>query len=78
MVSIPFDITDDGPLNIGRGRGRMIPSLAWESIWNGVIQHMGVESEAELDMCLPNRKNTAAVLFTETDLLLSAYRLLRG
>jgi uncharacterized protein (DUF1501 family) len=30
----PYDITDAGPLNIGRGA--LIPTTAWDNIWNGV------------------------------------------
>jgi len=49
----PDDITPEGPLNIGRGR--IIPTTSWDAIWNGVAQWMGVETESELDYCLPNR-----------------------
>jgi uncharacterized protein (DUF1501 family) len=59
--SYPSDITSSSPLNIGRGR--LIPTLSWESIMNSVAQWMGVDTEAELDFCMPNRKKTGTVLF---------------
>jgi hypothetical protein len=30
---------------------------------NSVAQWMGVDTEAELDFCMPNRKKTGTVLF---------------
>ena len=56
----PYDITKDGPLNIGRGR--MIPTTPWDAIWKGVIQWMGVE-DADLDVCLPNANSTVDAPF---------------
>jgi len=60
----------EGPLNVdgGRGRGRFIPSISWEAIWNGVSQWMGVEDDALLDQILPNRNNCGSALFTKEDL----------
>jgi uncharacterized protein (DUF1501 family) len=58
----PEDITTTGPHNIGRGR--LIPTLSWESILNPIVQWMGVETEEELDSCLPNRVQTGTKLFT--------------
>ena len=77
----PDDITDDGPLNIGRGR--IMPTLSWDAIWHGVIQWMGVEDQADLDICLPNAANTVAStssLFSRNDLFYedSMARHLRG
>jgi hypothetical protein len=48
----PSDITASSPLNIGRGC--IIPTTSWDSVWNGVVEWMGVHSEADLDYCLPN------------------------
>jgi len=60
----PDDITPIGPLNIGRGR--MLPTTSWDAIWNGVAEWMGLEADAELDYCLPNRiKSTVAEGFTD-------------
>ena len=62
----PNDLTDNGPLNIGKGRGRMIPSTPWDSVWYGIAQWMGVESEADLDTVLPNRDSFPdCVMFTD-------------
>lgn len=64
----PDDITPDGPLNIGRGR--IIPSMSWDSVWNGVVDHMGVP-DSRKDEVLPNRHNTLDApleLFTKDDL----------
>lgn len=64
----PDDITPAGPLNIGRGR--IIPTLSWDAVWNGVIDHMGV-SASDMDEVLPNRANTldeGFQLFTKEDL----------
>lgn len=63
----PSDITDAGILNIGAGRGRMIPTLSWESMFNGIVEWLGVEGEADLDKCMPNRKNAGATLFKKSD-----------
>lgn len=52
------------------GRGRMIPSMAWDSVWHALAQWMGVE-EAEMDMVLPNRdsfNNTGVQFLEATDL----------
>ena len=64
----PYDITVNGPLNIGGGRGRLIPELSWESIWNGVVQWFGVKNELDLDHVMPNRKGNGAVLLNKADL----------
>lgn len=62
----PNDITLNGPLNIGRGR--LIPTSSWETMFNGLVQWMGIETESELDYCMPNRINTETTLFTKDDL----------
>lgn len=61
----PADITEAGPYNLGRGR--LMPTLSWESILNSVAEWMGVEEELELDYCLPNRMGTGTQLFTKDD-----------
>ena len=59
-----------GPSNVGRGR--MIPSMSWDSVWHALAQWMGVE-EAEMDHVLPNKDNFPAGSFLEaTDLFRSA------
>jgi uncharacterized protein (DUF1501 family) len=62
----PSDITPAGPVNIGRGS--LIPTLSWESMMNGIVQWMGLETESDLDYCMPNRKRTETQLFYAKDL----------
>jgi uncharacterized protein (DUF1501 family) len=64
--SYPSDITPSGTLNIGRGR--LIPTLSWESMMNGLVQWMGVETKEELDYCMPNRKTAGMPLFSAMDI----------
>jgi len=49
----PADLTEDSPLVIEGGI--IIPTLSWESIWNGIGEWFGVEGN--LDQILPNRRN---------------------
>ena len=42
----PDDLTSKGPLNVGRGR--LIPTLGWESLWHGIAEWMGVKEEHTL------------------------------
>ena len=60
----------DGDLNVdkGQGRGRFIPTIAWEAIWNGISQWMGVKDNELLDEILPNRNKCGSVLFAKEDL----------
>jgi len=57
----PSDITNTSPLNVGRGR--LIPTMSWESIMNSVVEWMGVD---DLDYCLPNRMQTGTELLTQS------------
>ena len=61
----PSDLTDGGPLNIGRGR--LIPTTPWEGVWNGVSEWFGV-TPANLPAVLPNKANFATNIFTKTDM----------
>ena len=61
----PSDITDDGPTSVGRGR--LIPTLSWESVLNPIAEWMGVETQAELNYCLPNRIQTGTKLFKKEE-----------
>ncbi len=49
----PKDLSDNSPLNIGRGR--LIPEIPWETLWDPVIQWVGIEDEDDLNYILPNR-----------------------
>eukprot|EP00538_Stauroneis_constricta_P006114 CAMPEP_0119557550 /NCGR_PEP_ID=MMETSP1352-20130426/9190_1 /TAXON_ID=265584 /ORGANISM="Stauroneis constricta, Strain CCMP1120" /LENGTH=2298 /DNA_ID=CAMNT_0007604673 /DNA_START=349 /DNA_END=7245 /DNA_ORIENTATION=+ len=74
----PHDITASGPYNIGRGR--LIPNLSYESMLNGIVQWMGVDTEEDLMYCMPNRFRAGAELFTKDDIFHNAAdaRKLRG
>jgi uncharacterized protein (DUF1501 family) len=72
LGSYPSDITSAGPLNIGRGR--FIPTLSWESIMSPIVEWMGASSDADLDYCLPNRKQTGAKLFKASEVFDSTAR----
>jgi len=64
----PYDITPDGPLNVGRGR--IMPTTSWDAIWNGVIEWLGVDPD-DMDQCLPNAANTVDdgfQIFSKADL----------
>merc|ERR1711991_396184 len=52
----PPSLTDDGPLSIGRGR--LIPTSSWESIWNAITQWFGV-LPGQLAEVMPNARNFA-------------------
>ena len=69
----PSDITQGGPLNVGRGR--LIPTSSWESMLNPVLEWMGVESDAELDYCMPNRITAGAKLYSQSEVFQSSRRL---
>ena len=64
----PDNLTDAGPLNIGRGR--LIPTTSWDAIFNAVAQWAGVTEEADLAEVLPNR-NKFNGLFTREQLFAS-------
>jgi uncharacterized protein (DUF1501 family) len=57
----PADITEDGPDSLGRGR--LIPTLSFESMLNPIWQWMGIETAQELDYCMPNRIRTGTKMF---------------
>merc|ERR1719223_918809 len=43
----PDDLTDEGPL--GLGRGRLIPETPWDSVFEAVAKWAGITDEEELD-----------------------------
>ena len=66
MEEYPDDLTSKGPLNVGRGR--LIPTRGWESLWHGIAEWMGVE-QSEMDTIIPNKKwYPDDQLFKATDL----------
>lgn len=48
----PDDLTENGKLNIGRGR--IIPTTPWEGVWNGLAEWFGVNS-TNRNLILPNK-----------------------
>jgi len=62
----PADISNESPLNIGRGR--IIPTMSWESILNGLVEWMGVSAEDDLNYCMPNRIQTGTQMFAADDI----------
>ncbi len=62
------DITDNGILNIGRGR--LIPTTPWEGVWKGIAEWFGVESQ-NMGSVLPNLSNFASNIFDAADLFQS-------
>ncbi len=66
----PNDLTSESPLDIGRGR--LIPTMPFDSIWNGVSQWLGVSDDYELSKILPNRKSFSDLLFSNHDLFIEA------
>ena len=62
----PDDLSDDGPL--GLGRGRLVPSTSWDQVWNGVGEWFGLSEEEDLDYVLLNRHEFEGHLFSRDDL----------
>jgi hypothetical protein len=56
----PSDLTPSGPLV--DGRGRFLPTTSWDAVWNGVFEWFGVDSQLDLDYCLPNANNTVSAV----------------
>lgn len=68
----PGDITPRGSLNIDRGR--LIPTLSWESVMNPIIQWMGASSDEDLNYCLPNRQQTGTTMLQASSVFKSTAR----
>ena len=67
LGDFPDHLGPEGSLNVGRGR--LIPTLSWESMWNGVVEWFGVEQNQK-DYVLPNWSKfyQAGKTFSSTDL----------
>jgi len=66
LGEFPTDLTDDGDLNVGRGR--LIPTTPFDSVYRAIAEWFGVPESKLLDV-LPNLNSfTARPLFTEQDL----------
>lgn len=67
LGSHPDDLSEEGPVNIGRGRP--IPTPPLEAAWKGIAQWMGVADTSDLDYILPNRGNfDQCLLFADRDI----------
>ena len=62
----PDDLTDNGILNIGRGR--LIPTMPWEGLWSGLAEWFGVTSQRIASSVLPNIGNFQENIFGADDL----------
>ena len=63
LGTYPDRLGDDGEWNIGRGR--VLPSTSWESMWRPVAQWMGVEDD-RMATVLPNLANFPDAIDMET------------
>lgn len=61
----PNDLTDNGDTNIGRGR--VVPTTPWESMWYGVASWFGVPA-TDMPTVLPNAANFPTQLFDQATL----------
>lgn len=62
----PHDLTDDGPLTLGRGR--MIPTTPWDAVFHGIATWLGVP-ESQMADVVPNMKNfDSSILFNDNDM----------
>lgn len=62
----PRSFDESDPANIGRGR--LIPSRSWESMWYGISNWFGVTDEDEMEKVLPNNGNMGCQLYTDKDM----------
>ena len=61
----PDDLSHTSPLNTGRGR--IIPTMPWDSPFNAIAEWLGIQEETELDTVLPNRKAFPNNILREND-----------
>jgi cullin-associated NEDD8-dissociated protein 1 len=61
----PSDISEEGILNIGRGR--LIPTTPWEGLWSGIAEWFGVANH-NIASVLPNIGNFDSNIFSAADL----------
>ncbi|KAL7563671.1 hypothetical protein ACA910_015940 [Epithemia clementina (nom. ined.)] len=68
MCKYPSDITEASPLNVGRGR--ILPTCAWESMWNPIVEWMfdGEMSIEERKSVLVNAAQTGASLYNMAEI----------
>ena len=59
----PDDITESGPVNIGRGR--LMPTTSWDAIFSGIADWMGVDDKESMLEVLPNLDEVVGNGFTD-------------
>ena len=64
----PSDLSDKGPLHLGRGR--LLPTTSWDAVWNAIAIWAGI-GEDDLDEVLPNRGSFAKTLMSANDLFIN-------
>jgi len=69
-----FDESDS--TNIGRGR--LIPTRSWDSLWYGIAQWFGIGNQADIDYVLPNNQNFGCTLFSDSDIFNSGIYAITG
>jgi uncharacterized protein (DUF1501 family) len=62
----PDDLTENGILNIGRGR--LIPTTPWEGMWAGLAEWFGVTTQNIASAVLPNVGNFQTNIFSAADI----------
>eukprot|EP01097_Dermamoeba_algensis_P000113 TRINITY_DN103_c0_g2_i9.p1 TRINITY_DN103_c0_g2~~TRINITY_DN103_c0_g2_i9.p1 ORF type:complete len:191 (-),score=48.78 TRINITY_DN103_c0_g2_i9:167-685(-) len=62
----PLNLTDSSDLSLGRGR--FIPTLPFESFWNGIAEWFGVPQD-KMSFVLPNRDNFNSTYLFSKDVL---------
>jgi uncharacterized protein (DUF1501 family)/uncharacterized protein (DUF1800 family) len=45
--------------DVNIGRGRILPTTPWESVWNGIAEWWGIADKATIETVLPHAKNWA-------------------
>jgi len=61
----PSNLTDNSPLNVGRGR--LIPTMPFEAPWNAAIEWLGVTSAENINTILPNLKSFPSETLLQKD-----------
>jgi uncharacterized protein (DUF1501 family) len=52
----PDDLSDGGDVVVGTGRGQVLPTTSWDSVWHSLAQWMGLP-EDQLKYVIPNIDN---------------------
>lgn len=64
----PERLVDDANNVVNIGRGRVLPTTPWESIWEGVADWFGVDRDGR-DEIMPNKRNFPKEVLFEKDVL---------